>query len=68
MNTKTTNAIRRIEHLQQELEELKRILSEDGQERGRVERKPLEGLWEGVRFSEEDIEEAKRSWLKDIDG
>lgn len=61
--TDLKSALGRIDELEVELSELRAaLLRKEG-----VERKPLKGLWKGVRFSEEDIDEAKQSWLKKSD-
>ena len=53
--------IRRIEMLQEELESLKQIvLKKDIEKPGQVR-----GIWKGVDFSDEEIEEAKSSWCKE---
>jgi hypothetical protein len=53
--------IKRIEMIQDELESLKKTVVKRGKE------KPLKirGIWKGVDFSDEEIEEAKSSWLKE---
>jgi len=53
-----TYLLKRIETLQEELEFLKRTLLKKG---GDCPVR-LSGIWKGVDFSDEDIEEAKRIW------
>ncbi len=57
------SALEQIDRLERELAELRARLMD----KPKVERKPLEGLWAGTTFSEEEIDEAKQSWLKDDD-
>ena len=49
----------KIERIEGELQEVKRMVAEDGGENVN-----LEGIWEGVDISDEEIEEAKRSLFK----
>lgn len=55
--------LKRIEMIEQELEQLKKLLLKNG------ELKPVSlwGLWRDVDISDEEIEEAKRSLFKGID-
>ncbi len=48
--------IKRIEMIQEELEELKKLLSAE-----KRENVSLAGIWEGIDITDEEIEEAKRS-------
>ena len=52
----------KIERIEEELQEVKRMVAEDGGENVN-----LEGIWEGVDISDEEIEEAKRSLSSGID-
>ncbi len=53
--------VKRIEMLQEELESLKQtFLKKGGHKTAQIR-----GMWKGVHFSNEEIEEAKSSWLKD---
>lgn len=53
----------RIEALQQELEQLRKVLS--GEMAKRKRKTCLRGLWKGLEVAEEDFEEAKRAIFKD---
>jgi hypothetical protein len=55
-------ALARIEAFQQELEQLRKVLSSEMAKRRRKTR--LRGLWKGVEVTEEEIEEAKRALFK----
>ena len=57
-----TEIATRIEMIQQELEEIKKLVS--GGDRGMT---GLPGLWKGADFSDEEIEEAKRSLSSGIE-
>ena len=52
---------KRIEILQKELDELKQTLLKKTAEKP----SKIRGIWKGVDFSDEEIEEAKSSWLKE---
>jgi hypothetical protein len=56
-----TYVIKRLEQIEEELKRLRELLSPSGKRR-----KPssLWGIWKGVKFTDEDIEEAKRSISK----
>lgn len=56
-----TYLIKRIEMMQEELESLKRTVLKKGVKRP----VKIRGIWKGTDFSEEEIEEAKSSWLKE---
>ena len=61
----STFVLARIEAIQQELEELKKVVSH--QEPASVGRKTkLKGLWAGVYVSEEDIDEAQKAVFKEV--
>lgn len=51
--------IKRIEMIQEELDQLKRFVAG-----GKGKMVSLRGMWEGADISDEDIEEAKRSLFK----
>ena len=53
--------VKRIEMLQEELESLKRTVLKKGV------KKPaqIRGIWKGTDFFEEEIQDAKSSWLKE---
>ncbi len=51
----------KIERIEGELQEVKRMVAEDGRENVN-----LEGIWEGVDISDEEIEDAKRSLFKGV--
>jgi hypothetical protein len=53
----------RIEAIQQELEQLKRVLACLAE--GKRRKTKLKGLWKGVEVTEEEIEGAKRAVFKD---
>lgn len=59
-----THVIKRIEMMQKELEDLKNKVLK----KGSSEIVSLRGIWEGVDFPDEEIEEAKHSWLKEFNG
>ena len=53
----------RIKALQQELEELEKVVAHQVQrQEGKVN---LKGIWKGVDIDAEDLEEAKRALFKD---
>ena len=54
--------VRRIEMIERDLDEVKRLISSDS-----GENISLFGIWRGVDIPDEDIEEAKRSLFKGID-
>lgn len=56
-----TYLLKRIEMMQEELERLKRTILKKGVERPTT----LRGIWRGIDFSDEEIEEATHSWLKE---
>lgn len=56
-----TYLVRRIEMLQEEIEALKRTVLKEGAKKS----VKIRGIWEGVDFSDEEIEEAKSAWLKE---
>jgi hypothetical protein len=56
-----TYLVKRIEMLQEELESLKRAVLKKGKKKPVIVR----GIWKGIDFSDEEIEEAKRSWFKE---
>ncbi len=56
-----TYILKRIEFMQEELERLKRTVLKTGSQTS----VSLRGIWKGVDFSEEEIEEAKHLWLKE---
>lgn len=59
------SVVRRIEAIQNELEQLKREIAIDlGIEKPRPTQ--LEGLWAGVEFSDEEIEEAKQELFSGV--
>ena len=53
---------RRIEMIEENLEHIKRFVSID---EGKLA--SLRGVWEGVDFQDEDIEEARRSLFKGVE-
>jgi hypothetical protein len=57
-----TYVAKRLEHIEQELKQLRRLLSPPRGQRRKL--LSLEGILKGVNFSEEDIERAKRSLSK----
>ncbi|MBI4284340.1 MAG: hypothetical protein HY670_00350 [Chloroflexi bacterium] len=59
--TSETYLVKRIEMMQEELERLKRTILR----KGLVQPAVLRGIWRGIDFSDEEIEEAKRSWVKE---
>jgi len=56
-----TYLVKRIEMLQEELDSLKRTFLK------KQSGKPVQirGIWKGVDFSDDEIEKAKSSWLKE---
>lgn len=56
-----TYLVKRIEMLQEELESLKKAVLK----KGKGKSAKLRGIWKGVDFSDEEIEEVKFSWFKD---
>jgi len=63
MDAKTTLIVQRIEGIRRELEQIKRLLLAHEKE----PQVSLYGLWAGANISDEDIEEAKRSWHKEVE-
>jgi peptidoglycan hydrolase CwlO-like protein len=64
MDTKTISYIvAQIEAIQQELEQLRRILIH--QEEESKQKTKLKGLWKDIKVTEEDIAEAKRAVFRD---
>ena len=59
MSVRENYIVRRIEMIEEDLEQLKRFVS-GGQEKTIS----LRGIWEGAGISDEDIEEAKRSLFR----
>lgn len=53
----------RIKALQQELEELEKVVAHQVQ--GKVGKVNLKGIWKGVVIQEGDLEEAKKALFKD---
>ena len=53
----------RIEAIQQELEELRKVVAY--QVEGPRHKAELKGLWRGLRVSEEDLQEAQRAVFRD---
>jgi hypothetical protein len=61
--TSTTSIVlRSLDNIQREIEDLRNLLGEKP-----VVRRSLRGLWRGVEISDDDIDEAKRSWMKNVD-
>lgn len=61
MSSKSGYAVARIEAIQNELEDVKKLL-EKTKEKKVIK---LEGLWKGTKVSEKDIEKAKHSLFKE---
>ena len=59
---KDTYIVRRIEAIEAELRRLRQFMA--GEHTGKTS---LRGIWQGVDFSDEQIEEAKRSLFRDIE-
>ena len=57
-------ALARIEALQQELESLKKLVAQQAETRSKTK---LQGLWQGVVFSEVDFEAAERAVFQTTD-
>lgn len=53
----------RIQSIQDELEDLRKVLTCQVQGQGRKTK--LKGLWKGIEVTDEDLEEAKRAVFKD---
>jgi len=53
--------LERLEALQREIEDIKKMI--------KAEQKPttLRGILKGINISDEDIEQAKRSWDRELD-
>jgi hypothetical protein len=56
-----TYLVKRIEMLQEELESLKRTILK----KSKGKSASISGIWKGVEFSDEEIDEAKSSWIKE---
>ncbi len=56
-----TYLVKKIQMMQEELESLKRIVLK------KSTKKPekFRGIWKGVDFSDDEIEEPRASWLKE---
>lgn len=54
----------RIQAIQQELEELKKVVAQPAQETKR--RTQLSGLWAGVQITEEDLADAKQALFRNV--
>ncbi len=59
----TEDVLVRIEAIQHELEELKKLVAH--QVTGSRRRTKLKGLWQGVQVTEEELKEAERAVFKD---
>lgn len=57
-------AIIRIQAIQKELEFLQKNLTEELQ--GTRKKTQLQGLWQGIEISDEDIEEAQKAVFRDV--
>jgi len=57
---------KRLEVIERELGELRQLL-EAGAVPKRKRKKGLRGIWKGVEFTDQEIEEAKRSLFKGLD-
>ena len=65
MTEVTTNpALVRIEAIEAELSTLRKKLQGPGSEETKV---VLDGIWKDVKFSDEEIDDVKRSWSKKFD-
>ena len=60
MDAKMSVILVRLEAIQQEIEEIKKMLKVEP----RSFKKSLRGIWKGLEVSEEDIDAAKRSLFK----
>ncbi len=61
--TSTTSIVlQSLNNIQREIEDLRNLLGEKP-----IVRRSLRGLWRGVEISDDDIDEAKRSWMKNVD-
>jgi hypothetical protein len=56
-----TYVVKRLERIEEELKQLRELLSPSGKRR---KVSSLRGIWKGVKFTEADIEEAKRALTK----
>jgi hypothetical protein len=54
--------LKRIEMLQEELESLKRAVLKDSSKKPGL----LRGIWKGVDFTDEEIDEVKSLWTKKL--
>lgn len=64
MDTKSSYTLSKIEEIQRELEELKKIFLAEKPSK----RVNLEGILKGIKITEEDITGAKRSLFKNAGG
>ena len=61
--TSTTSIVlQSLDNIQREIEDLRKLLGD----KPKVQRS-LRGLWRGADISDEDIDEVKRSWMKNVD-
>jgi hypothetical protein len=65
MNEISTNpALVRIEAIETELATLRKKLQAQGSQEPKI---VLDGIWKDIKFSDDEIREVKRSWIKKFD-
>jgi hypothetical protein len=62
VDSSTSIVLQSLSNIQQEIEDLRKLLGEKPKVR-----RSLRGLWRGVEISDDDIEEAKKAWMKNVD-
>jgi hypothetical protein len=62
VNSSTHIVLTSLDNIEREIRDLKRLLGEKPEVR-----RSLRGIWRGMQITDEDIEEAKHSWMKKID-
>lgn len=54
--------LRSLDNIEREIEDLRRLLDDKP-----IIRRSLRGVWRGATISDEDIDGAKRAWMKHVD-
>ena len=62
VSSTTRIVLQSLRNIQREIEELQSLLGEE-----RPATPSLRGVWRGVPNTDEDLEEAKHSWMKAVD-
>lgn len=61
--TSTTSIVlQSLDNIQREIEDLRKLLGDKP-----IVQRSLRGLWRGADIPDEDIDEVKRSWMKNVD-